>query len=330
MSSSTDNDAEKLTQQIEGLSIENDIGVKIVTCAACGKEGEEDSMNICNKCKMVHYCNVACKKKHKSKHKKKCDRQCKIRAAELYDDTLFKEPSPREECPICFLPLPIDARESFFNLCCGKHICDGCMHAMAIEDIKKGKDKLEEHLCAFCRTPATSSDDERNRMLEKLVDNGNADAYNRLAVCYSHGTNGMPQDHHKANELFLTAGELGCAKAYFKLGALYAIGQGVEANKKKAEHYWELAAMKGNVEARHFLGCMEGQAGSYQRAHKHFIIAAKAGYNKSLDAVKLGFMDGLVSKDEFEKTLRAYHERQAEMKSEARDTAADFAHSEEH
>ena len=63
MSSSTDNDAEKLTLQIEelkieGLSIENDVGVKVVTCAACGKEGEEDNMNICNKCKMVYYCNV--------------------------------------------------------------------------------------------------------------------------------------------------------------------------------------------------------------------------------------------------------------------------------
>ena len=326
MSSSTDNDAEKLTLQIEGLSIENDVGVKIVICAACGKENEEDSMNICNKCKMVHYCNVTCKKKHKSKHKKKCER----RVAELQDEALFSKPPPRKECPICFLPLPIDARESFFNLCCGKHICHGCMHAMAIEGIKKGKLVLEEHLCAFCRTPATISDDERNRMLEKLVEKGNADAYNQLAVCYAHGTNGMPQDMAKANELFLKAGELGCAKAHFKLGALYAIGQGVEIDTKKAMHYWELAAISGDADARHFLGCVEGQAGNYQRAHKHFIIAAKAGYNKSLDKVKLGFMDGLVSKDEYEQTLRAYHERQAEMKSEARDAAADFAHSEEH
>ena len=45
-------------------------------------------MNICNKCKTVHYCNVACKKKHKSKHKKKCDR----RVAELHEEALFSEP----------------------------------------------------------------------------------------------------------------------------------------------------------------------------------------------------------------------------------------------
>ena len=41
-------------------------------------------------------------------------------------------------------------------------------------------------------------------------------------------------------------------------------------------------------------------------------------------------MDGLVSKDEYEQALRAYHERQTEMKSGARDAAADFAHSEVH
>ena len=49
-------------------------------CANCGKEGG-DVTNTCNKCKMVKYCNAACKKKHRSKHKKACDR----RIAELHD-----------------------------------------------------------------------------------------------------------------------------------------------------------------------------------------------------------------------------------------------------
>ena len=63
--------AKQLTLKIKNLSIENEeshiatstntfenIDNK-TTCAACGKEGEEfpDNMNICNKCKMVHYCN---------------------------------------------------------------------------------------------------------------------------------------------------------------------------------------------------------------------------------------------------------------------------------
>ena len=123
MSSSTD-DAEQLALQIEDLSIENDEGNmpamastnnadnttnNITICAACGKEeGDKESMNICNKCKMVHYCNVACKKKHKSKHKKKCER----RVAELHDEALFKDHLPREDCPICMLPLPLDTGQT--------------------------------------------------------------------------------------------------------------------------------------------------------------------------------------------------------------------------
>ena len=34
--------------------------------------------------------------------------------------------------------------------------------------------------------------------------------------------------------------------------------------------------------------------------HKHFIIAANAGYKKSLDKVKGGYMHGLVTKDEYQ------------------------------
>ena len=54
-------------------------------CAACGKEGNSNDMNICNKCKSVKYCNAACKKKHRKKHKKACER----RVAELYEEKLF-------------------------------------------------------------------------------------------------------------------------------------------------------------------------------------------------------------------------------------------------
>ena len=98
---------------------DNDIHPAAI-CANCGKEGDGDSMNICNKCDLVKYCNAACKKKHRSKHKKKCKKW----AAELHDAQLFKE-HPREECPICMLPLPLDTGQTKFKSCCGKIICGG-------------------------------------------------------------------------------------------------------------------------------------------------------------------------------------------------------------
>ena len=129
----------------------------------------------------------------------------------------------------------------------------------------------------------------------------------------------MPHDRANANELYLKAGELGCALAYFNLGDAYDNGRGVEIDKQKARHYLELAAMNGSARARHNLGVLEAQTGNYQRALKHFTLAARAGYKQSLDVVKTGFMNGIVAKNEYAQALRAYQKSKDEMKSEARD-----------
>ena len=281
-------------------------------CAACGKEG--GNLNTCNKCNMVKYCNAACKKKHRSKHKKACER----RVAELHDVELFKEHPPSEECPICFLPLPFSADERTFESCCGKIICSGCIYAMNEEERERGG---EVCLCAFCRTPVASTDEEGVKRLRKCSESGNAYAIYQLAAYYELGMMGMPQDMTKANELYLKAGELGCVEAYCNLGYSYHFGTGVEMDKKKAQHFYELAAMNGDVSARHNLGTLEEEADNHHRAMKHFILAAKAGFKDSLDAVKEGFMKGVVTKDEYANTLRAYQQRHDEMKSKDRDKA---------
>jgi TPR repeat protein len=287
----------------------------LTICAACGKEGDGDSMNACNKCDLVQYCNAACKKKHRSRHKKKCEK----RAAELYDydEELFQEPPPREECPICMLPPPLYDNHTgmTFKSCCGKDICNGCIHAMRETGDKNMK------LCPFCKTMPPRSPEEEVKRVMKLTEKGNAYAFNHLAGCYERGILGLPQDMARANELLLKAGELGCAAAYFNLGVVYTQGRGVEVDKKKAKHYYELAAINGSLHARHNLGCAESRAGNYQRAFKHFTLAASAGYEKSLDGVKGGFMDGHVTKEEYESTLREYQKSQDEMKSDARGKA---------
>ena len=284
-------------------------------CAACGKEG--GNLNTCNKCKMVKYCNAACKKKHRSKHKKSCEK-C---AAELHDEELFKEHPPREECPICFLPLPIDARQSSFKSCCGKIICQGCL--VAIMEEAHGRGKIG--LCAFCRTPPATSDEENIKRLKKQMGANNANAFSILAKKYEHGKLGMPHDWSKANELYLKAGELGCADSYYNLGNSYYAGRGVEVDMKKAKYFYEQAAMNGSVHSRYNLGLLERRDGNYHRALKHYIIGAKAGYKRSLDKVKAGYMSGHVTKDEYANTLRAYQQLQDEIKSDDR-AKADVLH----
>ena len=277
-------------------------------CANCGKDGDGDNMNTCNKCDLVKYCNAACKKKHKSKHKNKCER----RVAEIYDEKLFRDPPPPEECPICFLPLAVDASDSTFFPCCGKNICTGCICAML--------ESKGANLCAFCRTPGAKSYEENVKRVNNLMEKGNAIAFYVFAGFYEHGRMGMPQDWLKANELYLKAGEFGCAAAYFNLGNAFCSGErGVEVDMMKAKHYWELAAVNGSARARYNIGCIEEQAGNPQCACKHFILAAKAGHDISLNQVKTGFKHGLVTKDEYATTLRAHQKSQDEMKSEARD-----------
>ena len=294
----------------EGINRVGILDSEVQICAACGKESNSGDMNTCNKCKSVKYCNAACKKKHRKKHKKTCEK----RVAELHDEELFKEVEPNE-CPLCFLPMPLDSSQCTFQPCCGKSICNGCMYAMKISE---GKD-----LCAFCRMPPTCSDEEKLNRLKKLMDNGNADAYLIVAFSYAIGINSLPQDWNNANKLCLKAGELGCAEAYCNIGKSYKNGMGVERDIKKAKHYHELAAMKGYVQARQHLGYEEWEKGNKQRAMKHFLIAARAGDKTALEGVlKLGYKHGIITKEEYGDTLRAYHKRQKEMKSDTRDKAA--------
>ena len=202
------------------------------------------------------YCKRDCQIAHRPQHKK----SCKKRAAEVYDEELFKQHPPLEECPICMLPLPPEMETASFFSCCGKNICDGCIYSMEETGDKNMK------LCPFCKTPPAESDEEEINRTNKLMEKDNADAFHMLPSCYRNGRYGMPQDEAKANELYLKAGELGCADAYYDLGNAYRLGRGVEIDKKKAKHYYELAAMSGKVNARHNLGCVEYDAGNYQRA----------------------------------------------------------------
>ena len=138
---------------------------------------------------------------------------------------------------------------------------------------------------------------------------------------YRSGDYGLAQDYEKANELYLKAGELGCAEAYYNLGCSHNLGDGVEVDKKKANYYFELAAMGGKLSARTILGCDEFEEGNVDRAFKHFMISARGGCMESLEVIKKGFKDGIVSKDAYAYILRAHQKIQDEMKSDERDKA---------
>ena len=132
----------------------------------------------------------------------------------------------------------------------------------------------------------------------------------------------MRENAARAMELWLKAGELGCATSYGRIAYAYNNGEGVERDVKKANYYAEIAAMGGDATARHNLGVSEQIAGNMDRAVKHWMIAAGAGLDDSLEKIRQCYTNGDVTKDDFEKTLRAHKEANDEMKSDQRDAAA--------
>ena len=279
-------------------------------CANCGKQGAK---NVCNKCKMVKYCNAACKKRHRSKHKKQCER----RVAELHDIELFKQPPPEEDCPICFLRLPFLGTGRRYQSCCGKVLCSGCIHAM---------DKIDGgvSLCPFCRTPTPRSDDDIVKRLHKRMVVDDEKAVTLIGNHYSHGMHGLSRDYAKALELWHQAAELGSAEAYFSIGNAYYNGRGVEMDMKKAFQYWEIAAMKGCSYARCRLGIFDENAGNMERAIKNYMIAVGHGYNDSLNEIKQLYSNGKVTKNDYTKALQGYQKYLNEVKSSQRDAAAAY------
>ena len=99
----------------------------------------------------------------------------------------------------------------------------------------------------------------------------------------------------------------------------------MERDNKKADHYYELAAIGGDGVARHNLGCAEGRAGNWGRALKHYMVAVGAGLNNSVKAVQTLYRAGCATKDDYTSALRAYQKYLDEIRSEQRDIAAAFS-----
>ena len=203
------------------------------------------------------YCNAKCQRNHWPKHKK----DCKLRAAELRDEALFKDPPAKEDCPICFLPMPEHliccvslppatissvpiydfaiANEEFANKatevyhdCCGNSICKGCVHSC----IQSGNNDK----CPFCNSEQGG---KTNRYIDeeirKRVEANDAGAMCLLVNHYLDGRGGLQQDHARVMELYDRAADLVFSKAHcFRAPNHYQGGE-----LKKAKFHYEACAL---------------------------------------------------------------------------------------
>ena len=194
---------------------------------------------------------------------------------------------------------------------------------MMKEGAKRGKKKEEWGMCAFCRTPPASSNEESIKRIKKRVELDDASAICDLGGYYSRGLYGLPRDQAKSLKLWHRAGvELDHAGSYHNIGNSYLDGMGVERDMEKARHYWELAAIGGNIRSRHNLGVNEQAKCNYDRALQHFTIATGSGHAGSLKEIQTLYMQGHVTKDDYANALRARQAYLDDIKSDLRDKAA--------
>jgi len=245
---------------------------------------------------------------------------CKLDVEKISDEDLFKQPPPKEDCPICFERIPTLHTGSKYKTCCGKVICSGCSYARVYDN--QGNEVVKRK-CPFCRMPTPSTDEEAVERTKKRVEEANDPiAIGNLGCFYRDGTYGLSQDYGKALQLWHRAAELGYSNAYYCIAHVYQEGRGVEVDKKKARYYYEQAAMRGYAVARHNLGVNEENAGNIEKALRHYMIAVRGGYAKSLEVIKQMYIDGLATKDDYTRALRLYQEYLGEIKSPQRDKAA--------
>ena len=253
--------------------------------------------------------------------------KCRERRAavceEVCDEALFKTPPPCDDCPVCLLPLPIKSQGQIYLSCCGETICWGCD-----DEISTRSGGVNVYVCALCKTPPATTPEIIKRH-EKLTENNDPHAMSRLGQCYLGGVNGLVRDVPRGAELLTRAAALGSASALGTLGDVYnpqdilGLNGIVESDIALTIRYYECAATKGQVEARYNLGVVEFNEHNVGRAMKHWMIAAAAGHDDALKWLVLyGFKEGRVTKEEYEKVLRAHKDSHDAMDSDLRSKAA--------
>ncbi len=200
----------------------------IMSCASCGiAEVDDIKLKECSACDLVRYCSDTCRDDHKSKH----DEACKIRAAELRDELLFKQPEPRD-CLICFLPLSIDQTKSAIFRCCSKTICIGCVVASRKASINPS--------CPFCRKLVPDTVEECEKLNMKRVK-----ANDPVAMIRQGADECKKGNYDAAFELYAKAAELGHARAHYKLATIYQDGLVVDKDRRKKYTIWKRLQSEG-------------------------------------------------------------------------------------
>ena len=187
------------------MSSTDDAAEETYTCCAnCGIAGVDDiTLQGCTDCDLVKYCGDKCQENHREQH----EEECKKRQALLHDRKLFTQPDEAHhgECPLCFLPLPLEGSKSGFYSCCSQYICMGCAHANYMSN---KHDIVKARSCPFCREPVSRGNKKDRKRLMKRVKANDPVAMKEMGVDHYEDGN-----YDGALEYWTKAAELGDIEA---------------------------------------------------------------------------------------------------------------------
>jgi TPR repeat protein len=189
----------------------------------------------------------------------------------------------------------------------------GCHYANTKREYEAGL----ERRCAFCREPASATDEEANKLcMERIKKNC------PVAMSQMGRKQYYERDYETAFKYWSKAAELGDADAHYNLSVMYRkeVG-GVEKDEKKRIYHLTEAAIGGHPDARHSLGIYEWKSGRFERARKHWIIAVNLGNQDSLSSLKRLYANGHARKEDYAGALRGYQAAVEAAKSAERETA---------
>ena len=237
----------------------------------------------------------------------------------ISEATLFKLPLPSDECQICNFKLPHLSTGKVYMSCCGQVLCRGCVHMIQT-------DKDLDSICFFCKVPLPDSDEEIiKRYVKRIVLDEDSESVCSLGCFYQSGMFGLTQGYSKALNLYYWAGMLGSAESYCNIADAYDNGRGVKRDNEKAWHYYQLAAMGGNIVARFNLGVSEMLVGNTERAIKHFMIAVRSGCADSLQRIKQLKENRHATDGEYLEALNLYQASMVKIIGPHRDKAVAFS-----
>ena len=219
---------------------------------------------------------------------------------ELEGVDVFSPLEEREDCPVCFAPLPLARDDLDFMACCGKTVCTACSFLQSVHELKNMA-TIDDHdavmkildnsPCAFCRSDRWQNFRDK---CKKLADKGNAEAMVALSHEYLSGEH-VSKDELSGLGWCVRAAEAGDPTALVDIANVYCQSNIVERNKDRAKKLAVVAAKKGCSKAHVLLAAIYfadfevdlcGVGGSQAKFLDHWKFAAAGGCRESMKNIE--------------------------------------------